>query len=158
MKRFGVGFALVLSLSLILAFLTVSPGATAGEKTAPPAAKAADKTTPPAATGAAKTVTIGFTASKTGKFNVEATRQINGLHLWMEQVNGAGGIKLPDGTVIKVADKFYDDESKKERVQELYTKLINTDKADFLISPYSSGLTDASAVIAQQYNRIMITA
>jgi branched-chain amino acid transport system substrate-binding protein len=76
----------------------------------------------------------------------------------MEQVNGAGGIKLADGTVIKVADKFYDDESKKERVQELYTKLINTDKADFLISPYSSGLTDAAAVIAQQYNRIMITA
>ena len=36
-------------------------------------------------------MTIGFTASKTGKFNVEATRQINGLHLWMEQVNKAGG-------------------------------------------------------------------
>ncbi|MBU4356187.1 MAG: amino acid ABC transporter substrate-binding protein [Proteobacteria bacterium] len=136
MKRFGVGFALVLSLSLILASLTAPSGATAADKT----------------------VTIGFTASQTGKLNVEATRQINGLHLWIEQVNGAGGIKLPDGTVIKVADKFYDDESKKERVQELYTKLINTDKADFLISPYSSGLTDASAVIAQQYNRIMITA
>ena len=47
---------------------------------------------------------------------------------------------------------------KKERVQELYTKLISTDKADFLISPYSSGLADAAAVIAQQYNKIMITA
>jgi ABC-type branched-subunit amino acid transport system substrate-binding protein len=136
MKRFGVVLAVVLSLVLILASFTAPPGAAAAEKT----------------------VTIGFTASKTGKLNVEATRQINGLHLWIDQVNGAGGIKLPDGTVIKFADKFYDDESKKERVQELYTKLINTDKADFLISPYSSGLTDASAVIAQQYNRIMITA
>jgi ABC-type branched-subunit amino acid transport system substrate-binding protein len=105
---------------------------------------------------AGKTVTIGFTASKTGKFNVEATRQINGLHLWMEQVNAKGGVKLPDGTVVKFADKFYDDESKKERVQELYTKLISADKADFLISPYSSGLADAAAVIAQQYNKIMI--
>ena len=135
MKRFGVGFALVLSLSLILASLSAPPGVNAADKT----------------------VTIGFTASKTGKFNVEATRQINGLHLWMEQVNKAGGVKLPDGTVVKFADKFYDDESKKERVQELYTKLISTDKADFLISPYSSPLTDASAVIAQQYNKIMIT-
>jgi branched-chain amino acid transport system substrate-binding protein len=36
--------------------------------------------------------------------------------------------------------------------------LISTDKADFLISPYSSGLADAAAVIAQQYNKIMITA
>jgi len=109
------------------------------------------------ASAAEKTVIIGFTASKTGKFNVEATRQINGLHLWMEQVNAKGGVKLPDGTVVKFADKYYDDESKKERVQELYTKLISADKADFLISPYSSGLADASAVIAQQYNKIMIT-
>jgi ABC-type branched-subunit amino acid transport system substrate-binding protein len=105
-----------------------------------------------------KTVVIGFTASQTGKLNVEAIRQINGLNLWIEQVNKAGGLKLPDGTQVKFAAKFYDDESKKERVQELYTKLISTDKADFLISPYSSGLADAAAVIAQQYNKIMITA
>jgi ABC-type antimicrobial peptide transport system ATPase subunit len=35
---------------------------------------------------------------------------------------------------------------------------VNDDKADFLISPYSSGLADAAAVMAEQYNRIMITA
>jgi ABC-type branched-subunit amino acid transport system substrate-binding protein len=105
-----------------------------------------------------KTVVIGFTASQTGKLNVEATRQINGVNLWVEQVNAAGGMKLPDGTSVKFAAKFYDDESNKDRVQELYTRLINNDKADFLISPYSSGLADAAAVIAQQYKRIMITA
>ncbi len=107
---------------------------------------------------APKNVVIGFTASQTGKLNVEAIRQINGLNLWMEQVNAAGGVKLPDGQVLKFQAKFYDDESKKERVQELYTKLINQDKADFLISPYSSGLADAAAVIAQQYNKILISA
>ena len=47
-------------------------------------------------------MTLGFTASQTGKLNVEAIRQINGLNLWIEQVNKAGGIKLPDGTVVKV--------------------------------------------------------
>ena len=101
---------------------------------------------------------IGFTASQTGKLNVEGIRQINGLNLWIEKVNASEGIKLADGTVVKFAAKFYDDESNKGRVQELYTKLISDDKADFLISPYSSGLTDAAAVIAQQYNKIMITA
>jgi ABC-type branched-subunit amino acid transport system substrate-binding protein len=145
MKRFGIGFAVVLSLTLILASLSVPAGATDKDKTAPPAAKAADKT-----------ILIGFTASKTGKLNVEATRQINGLNLWVEQVNQAGGIKLPDGTKIKVETKYYDDESNKDRVQELYTRLISSDKADFLISPYSSGLADAAAVIAQQYKKIMI--
>jgi branched-chain amino acid transport system substrate-binding protein len=111
-----------------------------------------------AAAQAPKDVVIGFTASQTGKLNVEAIRQINGLNLWIEQVNAAGGVKLPDGKALKFAAKFYDDESKKERVQELYTKLINQDKADFLISPYSSGLADAAAVIAQQYNKILISA
>jgi len=104
-----------------------------------------------------KTVTIGFTASQTGKLNVESTRQINGFSLWIDQVNAAGGIKLADGTAVTFKAKFYDDESNKDRVQELYTKLINDDKADFLISPYSSGLADAAAVIAEQYSKIMIT-
>lgn len=106
---------------------------------------------------AAKTVVIGFTASQTGKLNVEGMRQINGLNLWMEKANAAGGIKLADGSVVKFASKFYDDESNKGRVQELYTKLINDDKADFLVSPYSSPLADAAAVIAQQNNKIMLT-
>lgn len=107
---------------------------------------------------AAKNVVIGLTASQTGKLNVEGMRQINGLNLWMERVNAAGGVKLADGSVAKFSAKYYDDESNKGRVQELYTKLINDDKANFLVSPYSSGLTDAAAVIAQQNNRIMITA
>lgn len=105
-----------------------------------------------------QTVIIGFTASTTGKYNVESVRQINGLNLWVNQVNDAGGIELSNGTVLKFDTVFYDDESNADRVQELYTRLITEDEADFLISPYSSGLTDSSAIIAEQYGRIMITA
>jgi len=124
---------------------------------APTAAPTQPTQAPQPPTAAGKTVIIGFTASLTGKLNVESTRQTNGLKLWMNQVNAAGGLKLADGTVVRFEAKFYDDESSKDRVQELYTKLVNEDKADFLISPYSSGLADASAVIAEQYERIMIT-
>ncbi|NOY99019.1 MAG: amino acid ABC transporter substrate-binding protein [Chloroflexi bacterium] len=104
-----------------------------------------------------KTVVVGFTASLTGKYEVSSTRQTNGLKLWMDQVNAAGGVKLADGTVITFESKFYDDESSTDRVQELYTKLATEDNADFLISPYSSGLTAAAAVIAEQYGKVMIT-
>ena len=69
---------------------------------------------------------------------MSATRQINGLHLWVEQVNKAGGVKLPDGTKVKVVTSFTMMRATKDRVQELYTRLISTDKADFLVSPYSS--------------------
>jgi len=128
---------------------------------APAATDAPAATEAPAATDVPapveKTAIIGFTASLTGKLNVESTRQNNGLKLWMDQVNAAGGVKLADGSVVKFDSKFYDDESNKDRVQELYTKLATEDNADFLISPYSSGLADASAVIAEQYGKIMVT-
>jgi branched-chain amino acid transport system substrate-binding protein len=107
--------------------------------------------------GEEQTVTIGFTTSQTGNYNVSSTRQVNGLRLWMDEVNEAGGIELSDGTVVKFGYQTYDDESNKDRVQELYTRLATEDNADFLISPYSSGLTAAAAVIAEQNGKIMIT-
>lgn len=119
-------------------------------------APAATPAAPPAA--AETTVVIGFTSSLTGSQEVSSKRQVNGFNLWMDQVNAAGGLKLPDGAVVKFAAKTYDDESNKERVQELYTRLITEDNADFLISPYSSGLTAAAAIIAEQNGKVMITA
>lgn len=153
MKRtFTIFFFLFTLFALVLSACT--PAATPTEAPAPTTA-ASEPDTAPAAKEV--TLTIGFTASTSGKYNVESTRQINGLNMWMNQVNDAGGIKLADGTVVKFQSKFYDDESTAERVQELYTRLATEDNADFLISPYSSGLTDASAVIAEQYGKVMIT-
>jgi branched-chain amino acid transport system substrate-binding protein len=103
------------------------------------------------------TVTIGFTSSLTGSLEVSSKRQVNGFTLWMDQVNEAGGVTLSDGTVVKFASQTYDDESNAERVQELYTRLINEDNADFLISPYSSGLTSAASIVAEQNGKVMIT-
>ncbi|MEI7645979.1 MAG: amino acid ABC transporter substrate-binding protein [Chloroflexales bacterium] len=114
-------------------------------------------TQPAAPAAGARVVTIGYTASLSGKLNVESVRQQNGLKLWVDQVNAAGGVKLADGTKITFVPKSYDDESNKDRVQELYTRLATEDNADFMVSPYSSGLADAAAVIAEQYGKIMIT-
>ena len=105
-----------------------------------------------------KTLTIGFTQSQTGNQNVTSKRQTEGIQLWVEDVTKAGGIKLRDGTVLMPQVKFYDDESKTDRVQALYTKLINDDKVDFLLSPYSSGLVKAAAVVSEQNAKVMITA
>ena len=156
MKR---SFSFVLALLAIAALLLAGcqPAATS----APPATSAPAATeasaAPTAAAAEEVSALIGFTASQTGSLNVESIRQMNGLNLWIQQVNDAGGIKLSDGRVVKFTTQFYDDESNKDRVQELYTRLATDDKADFLISPYSSGLTDTAAVIAEQYGKIMIT-
>jgi branched-chain amino acid transport system substrate-binding protein len=104
------------------------------------------------------TLTIGFTASQTGQYNVESLRQVNALQMWIEDVNKAGGVQVGEGTMVTFDSISYDDESTKERVQELYTRLITEDNVDFLISPYSSGLTDAAAVITEQSGKVTITA
>jgi len=102
-------------------------------------------------------VVIGFTSSLTGSQEVSSKRQVNGFNLWMEQTNAAGGITLSDGTVVKFSAVTYDDESNAERVQELYTRLVSEDNANFLISPYSSGLTSAASIVAEQNGKVMIT-
>ncbi|MGD2104206.1 MAG: amino acid ABC transporter substrate-binding protein [Anaerolineae bacterium] len=135
-----------LLLAVLLTTTQCGPAATP-EPTEPPAEEEATT----------ETVVIGFTASQTGSLNVSSTRQKRGLELWMEQINAAGGIELSDGTVVTFDAVSYDDESNKDRVQELYTRLATEDDADFLISPYSSGLTAAAAVIAEQYGKVMIT-
>src|SRR3989442_14504431 len=106
----------------------------------------------------AKTLIIGFTASQTGAQNVASNKQTEGIKLWVDDVTKAGGIKLKDGTVLRPQIKSYDDESKTDRVQALYTKLINDDKVDFLLSPYSSGLVKAAAVVSEQNGKVIVTA
>lgn len=142
--------------SFVLAACAPTP---ATEPPAPPPPQPTSEGAPPPTEVPMEEITlkIGFTASQTGSLNVESTRQVNGLNLWMEDVNGAGGIPIGDNKVVKFEAVFYDDESNKDRVQELYTRLATEDNADFLISPYSSGLADASAVIAEQYGKVMVT-
>ena len=101
------------------------------------------------------TITVGFTDSQTGPLNVDSLGQQHGYEFWRDEVNAKGGIKV-GGKTYKVKFVSYDDQSVGGRVQQLYTRLINQDKANFLFSPYSSGLTAPAAVISEQYSRIMI--
>ena len=101
------------------------------------------------------TITIGFTDSQTGPLNVDSLGQQRGYEFWRDEVNAKGGIKVGDKHY-KVKFVSYDDQSVGGRVQQLYTRLINQDKANFLFSPYSSGLTAPATVISEQYGKIMI--
>ena len=102
------------------------------------------------------TLTIGFTVSQTGKLNNDSTAQMRGIELWRDQVNAAGGIKVGNKQY-QVKLVSYDDESQPARVQQLYTRLIAQDNAQFLFSPYSSGLAATAAIISEQYGKLMLT-
>ncbi len=151
-------FTLLVLLGLVLS--ACGSSAPAEEPAAPveePAAPAEEPAAPAEPEMKEETVVIGFTSSLTGSQEVSSKRQVNGFLLWMNQINEAGGVTLGDGTTVKFDYKTYDDESNGERVQELYTRLINEDNADFLISPYSSGLTSAASIVAEQNGKVLIT-
>ena len=109
-------------------------------------------TTPAAET---QTLVIGFTASQTGSYSAESREQVQGLQLWAAEVNARGGFSAGDAT-FQIELKSYDDGSDKEQVAALYTRLITEDQVDFLISPYSSGLTAAAAIVAEQHGKTLL--
>ena len=102
------------------------------------------------------TLTIGFTVSQTGALNLDSLAQEHGFEMWRDEVNAAGGIKA-GSKHYKVRYVSYDDQSQGGRVQQLYTRLIVQDHAQFLFSPYSSGLVATATVISEQYGKLMMS-
>src|ERR1700740_1802249 len=109
----------------------------------------------PAIAAGDDTITIGMTVSQTGSLNVDSVAQLKGAEYWRDEVNAAGGVKAGNKRY-KIRFVEDDDQSQGGRVQQLYTRLIVQDKAQFLFGPYSSGLTATAAVISEQYGRIML--
>ena len=101
------------------------------------------------------TLVFGAPVSLTGSLSHEGTDTLNGYHLWADQVNAAGGIKVGDKTY-KVSIKYYDDGSSAQKSAQLTKQLITADKVNFLLGPYGSAATLTDEVIAQQYQIPMV--
>ncbi len=103
------------------------------------------------------TVVIGAPLSLSGKYAKEGQMSLWGVKAaekWINEIYG--GIKVGN-KVYKIEVKYYDDESKKENIPSLVERLITSDKANFLLAPYSSGLTLAGAPIADKYGVIYMS-
>jgi branched-chain amino acid transport system substrate-binding protein len=113
----------------------------------------------PAAGSAAGTDTIVFGAaiSLTGKTAKEGEYTRDGYQIYVDTINEQGGITV-GGKAYQAKLVFYDDESKSERTAQLYEKLINEDKVNFLLGPYGSGPTGTATPIAEKYQIPMVEA
>ena len=110
-------------------------------------------TLPPGFSG---TIKVGFTISQTGNFNVEGTNSLNGIKTAANWLNSHGGIAV-GGKLYNVSLDYYDDQSMSGNIGTLYPRIIQQDGAQFLLAPYSSGLTTAAAPIADNYDRVMLS-
>jgi branched-chain amino acid transport system substrate-binding protein len=104
----------------------------------------------------AGTIKLGAAVSDTGTYAREGQDTRQGYDLWVDWVNNEyGGIKVGDDRY-NVEIVYYDDEGDADTAANLVERLITEDGVDFLLGPYSSGLTMSTSAIAEKYNVIMV--
>lgn len=107
---------------------------------------------------AEKVIRIGAAVSATGRYVREGNDVRQGYRLWLDWVNNErGGIKVGDDRY-KVELVLYDDEGDGDTMARLVEQLITEDGVDFLLGPYSSGLTRSAIEVAERHGTIMVEA
>ena len=107
------------------------------------------------AQAAKKEIKLGCAISFTGKNSRSGKLYRDSYDMAVEQINKKGGVKVGSDTYqLKIV--YYDDESDPTKSSKLVEKLIAEDKVDFLLGPYSSGITIPDSLVAQRYKVPMI--
>jgi branched-chain amino acid transport system substrate-binding protein len=104
--------------------------------------------------GKAKTsgpLVIGASISLTGDFADSGKAVQAGYQLWADGVNAKGGLLGR-----QVSFKIVDDTSSPTQVVTNYQNLINKDKVDLVMGPFSSLLTVPASQVAKRYNYAFI--
>lgn len=94
---------------------------------------------------AADPLKVGFSMPLTGALASSGKAALLAIQIWAEDVNAKGGLlKRPVQLV------YYDDQSSPAAIPGIYTKLIEIDKVDFIVSSYGSGLMIPAIPLAQR--------
>ena len=102
-------------------------------------------------------ITLGSAISLTGKYATNGVHAKNGYEFAIQKIKENGGIKVDD-KCYNFNVIYYDDESKGDRGATLAERLISQDKVQYMLGPYSSGLTKAIAPVTERYKIPMVEA
>jgi len=102
-------------------------------------------------------IVLGAAVSLTGKYSSNGVHTQNGYNMAVERINSMGGVKV-GGKTYKFEIIYYDDESNPKRAAQLAERLISQDGVEFMLGPYSSGLTKAMAPVTEKYGVPMVEA
>jgi branched-chain amino acid transport system substrate-binding protein len=100
-------------------------------------------------------IKLGCAMSFTGSHSRTGKLYVDSYKYAVEAINKAGGVKV-GGKDYQLKLVFYDDESKPTESSKLVEKLITEDKVNFLLGPYSSGITIPDSIVARRYRIPMI--
>src|ERR1700686_1303428 len=90
---------------------------------------------------------IGFGMSLTGPLAGNGKAALIAMQIWAEDVNAKGGIL---GRKVELV--YYDDQTNPSTVPSIYSKLLDVDKVDLLVSGYGTNVIAPAMPIVMQRN------
>jgi branched-chain amino acid transport system substrate-binding protein len=106
----------------------------------------------PAAAQAQAPIRIGFSEALTGGLAAGGKAALLAYQIWTEEVNARGGIL---GRKVELI--HYDDQSNPSTVPAIYTKLLDVDKVDLVMSGYATVPTAAAMPVIVQRKKLFMS-
>ena len=101
------------------------------------------------AAGSAEPVTIGFGMALSGGLAAGGKSALLAMQIWRDNVNAKGGLM---GRPVRLIN--YDDQSNPATVPGIYTKLLDVDKVDFIVSGYGTNQIAPAMPVAISHDRV----
>ena len=97
-----------------------------------------------------KPIRIGFSIAQSGGLAAGGKSGLLAIQIWRDEVNAKGGIL---GRKVELV--AYDDQSSAAQAPAIYSKLIDIDKVDILLSPYGTNVAGPTLPIAMERGRLL---
>ncbi len=96
-------------------------------------------------------ITIGFGMALTGGLAPNGRAALLAMEIWRDEVNAHGGLL---GRPVKFV--YYDDQTNPAVVPGIYTKLLDVDKVDLVVSGYGTNMIAPAMPVIIQHNRTFL--
>ncbi len=97
-------------------------------------------------------ITIGFGMALTGGLAPNGKAALLAMQIWEADINAKGGLL---GRPVKLV--YYDDQSNPATIPGIYTKLLDVDKVDLIVSGYATNMIAPAMPIIMQHNRTFLS-
>jgi branched-chain amino acid transport system substrate-binding protein len=101
---------------------------------------------------AADAIKIGFSEPLTGGLANTGRVMLAAVKIWAADINAKGGLL---GRPVQLV--YYDDQSQGSNIPAIYTKLLDVDKVDLVITPYSTALTAPALPVIMEHKKAVVT-